>query len=90
MLKRISFKVEGRVQGVFFRDTTVRNAQTNGLTGWVRNESDGSVAGEAQGPPPKLDAFVEYLHQGPRAARVEKVDTKELSVRDDEQGFKQK
>ncbi|QSS57067.1 hypothetical protein I7I53_05460 [Histoplasma capsulatum var. duboisii H88] len=46
MSKRISFRVHGKVQGVFFRDFTRRNANNYNLTGWVRNTPDGKVGGK--------------------------------------------
>ena len=69
----IRFSVTGRVQGVNFRMFTRRRATNLGLVGWVRNVSDGSVEGCAQGSRDALDALVEDLHRGPVAARVVEV-----------------
>ena len=48
--RRVRLRIHGRVQGVFYRDSTRREAQRLGLRGWVRNRSDGSVETVAQGP----------------------------------------
>ena len=69
--------VTGRVQGVSFRYYAEREAQRLGVGGWVRNEPDGSVAAYVEGDPDAVDAFVAWLHQGPPAARVERVDVEE-------------
>ncbi len=66
--------VSGRVQGVSFRYYTTLKAQTLGLTGWVRNLSDGRVETLAVGEQSALDDFLTWLHQGSSTARVLKVD----------------
>jgi acylphosphatase len=72
--KRLSARITGRVQGVGFRNFTQRRARRLGLTGWVRNEPDGSVRLEAEGPREALDDLVEAVHQGPRMAVVDDVE----------------
>lgn len=72
--KRLSARITGHVQGVGFRNFTQRRARRLDVTGWVRNEPDGSVRLEAEGPRDALDSLVEAVHQGPRMARVEDVD----------------
>lgn len=67
------FVVTGRVQGVGFRAATQRKGRELALTGWVRNRNDGCVEGAAYGAVDALDAFIDWLHQGPPAARVESV-----------------
>lgn len=67
--------VRGRVQGVGFRFFAHREAMALGLTGWVANESDGSVRCVALGDRPRLDAFLERLRTGPPSAIVDRVDT---------------
>lgn len=68
--------VYGRVQGVYFRDFTMRHATALGLTGYVRNLPEGNaVEVEAEGEKAKLTRLVEHLKSGPRGARVERVDT---------------
>lgn len=72
--KSIGFRVRGRVQGVWFRASTRREAEALGLRGWVRNEPDGSVSGVAQGEDAAVDALVAWLHRGPSGARVDAVE----------------
>jgi acylphosphatase len=62
--------IEGRVQGVFFRDTTRREAVGLGLMGWVKNRFDGSVEVVAEGPSDAVQKLVQWCHHGPPAARV--------------------
>lgn len=66
--------VRGRVQGVFFRDSCRRQAELVGVTGWVRNEPDGSVAAVFEGPGAAVADLVRWCHEGPPHARVERVD----------------
>jgi acylphosphatase len=66
--------VHGSVQGVFFRDTTRRKAESRGVRGWVRNCSDGSVEAQFEGDPEAVDAMVAFAGEGPRGAQVERVD----------------
>lgn len=68
------FRVHGRVQGVFFRQSAADAARRLGLDGWVMNCADGSVEGCAAGPAPALAQLRQWLQQGPPAARVERVD----------------
>ncbi len=65
--------VTGLVQGVRFRDYVQVSAGALGLTGFVRNNSDGSVTVVAHGLPDDLKSFVEYLHEGSLQAKVEGV-----------------
>ncbi len=65
--------ISGRVQGVFFRDTCRRLAHQYGVSGWVRNLSDGSVEAVFEGPAADVDRLVEWSRQGPRFAVVEDV-----------------
>ena len=69
--------VHGRVQGVFFRDTVRRMADSRGIAGWVRNNRDGSVEAAFEGPPDAVEALVEFCRQGPRGAVVERVEVSE-------------
>ncbi|WP_232210216.1 acylphosphatase [Propionibacterium sp. oral taxon 192] len=62
--------VGGRVQGVGFRWSTLHRAEALGLTGWVRNLPDGHVEVLAHGEAAVIDAFVEWLREGPRWAQV--------------------
>jgi acylphosphatase len=69
--------VHGDVQGVFFRDSTRREAQAHGVGGWVRNRSDGSVEAVLEGPPHAVQEMLRFLADGPPRARVERVDVSE-------------
>jgi acylphosphatase len=71
--ERLSAQVTGRVQGVGFRQFTRRKASDLDLTGWVKNESDGSVRLEAEGPRDALDDLLDAIRSGPRTASVENV-----------------
>lgn len=69
----VSVRVTGRVQGVGFREWTRHQATGLGLTGWVRNEPDGSVTAVLIGGKAAVDAMLERLYQGPSYARVASV-----------------
>ena len=69
--ERLEAVVRGRVQGVAFRWYTQREARRLGLTGWVRNQPDGSVRLVAEGPRDLLDLLWEWLARGPDRARVD-------------------
>jgi acylphosphatase len=66
--------VHGSVQGVFFRDTTRRMADQRSVAGWVRNNPDGSVEAVFEGEESAVDRLVAFAHEGPRGARVERVE----------------
>ena len=66
--------VTGRVQGVFFRQSTVDEARRLGVSGWVRNRRDGTVELLAEGDIPMLERLLAWLHHGPDGARVLRVD----------------
>ena len=69
--------VHGRVQGVFFRDTTRRKAESAGIAGWVANRDDGAVEAVFEGDPEAVEAIVRFAQQGPDRAEVERVETSE-------------
>jgi acylphosphatase len=66
--------VHGDVQGVAFRDSARRQAQTRGVDGWVANRSDGSVEAVFEGDPEAVQSMVDFCKGGPRAADVKDVD----------------
>lgn len=67
--------ITGIVQGVYFRAFVEHHAQALGLTGYVRNVThSGAVEVEAEGEKARLERLLEHLHQGPRAAKVDRVD----------------
>lgn len=65
--------IHGRVQGVFYRDWTVRTARGLGLAGWVRNRRDGTVEAIVEGPEDAVARFVALAHDGPPAAGVARI-----------------
>jgi acylphosphatase len=69
--------VHGRVQGVFFRDTTRRQAVARGLGGWVRNLPDGTVEAVFEGDAGAVEALLAFCREGPRGARVDRVEVSE-------------
>lgn len=76
----VDIRVTGRVQGVSFRAYAERQAQRLGVTGWVRNEPDGSVAAHAEGEPAAVEAFVDWCREGPSYARVDGVEVTPAAV----------
>jgi len=66
--------IQGRVQGVFFRLETQKAARQFGATGWVRNLPDGNVEAVMEGPREAVEALLNWCGEGPRMARVDKVD----------------
>jgi len=72
--------VSGRVQGVFFRQTTRSIAHDLGLQGWVRNRAEGDVEILAIGTEPNLRAFLRYCKEGPPMAAVDDVTVEWIDV----------
>jgi DNA ligase D-like protein (predicted 3'-phosphoesterase) len=75
----------GDVQGVGFRDATVRLARRLGVMGWVRNGEDGGVLVHAEGSEPAVEELVSFLRDGPPAARVSEVTTESVKAEGHEQ-----
>lgn len=69
--ERVHLWVSGRVQGVYFRQSTETRARELGLMGWVRNLPDGRVEAIAEGPKDALEAWIAFCRVGPPAARVD-------------------
>ena len=74
----VRVRITGRVQGVWYRGWTVREAQARGLSGWVRNRADGSVEAVFAGAADAVEAMVAACHEGPSAADVAAVERKPL------------
>lgn len=77
----------GLVQGVNFRYSTLQRAQRLRLTGWVRNQPDGSVEVMAEGPRAAVEALLSFLQQGPPHAQVERVEAEWLPASGAFRGF---
>lgn len=71
---RLHAIIHGYVQGVSFRAYTQREAAQRGITGWVKNNWNGTVETVAEGPRDQIEAFERWLHHGPRMATVDKVE----------------
>ena len=69
--------VSGRVQGVFFRDTLRRRAESAGVAGWVRNTPDGAVEAVFEGESEAVDELVEFCRRGPSRAEVVSIEVEE-------------
>jgi acylphosphatase len=85
--ERVRVVVSGEVQGVFFRTSTEDLAERLGLTGWVRNRSDGRVEAEFQGPSSAIEEAVEFCRSGPRHADVLDIEVEKLEPVEGERGF---
>lgn len=83
--KAVRVTVRGQVQGVGFRDATVRRARDLGALGWVRNADDGTVSVHAEGPGGAVDGLVDFLEAGPPAARVAEAEVEKAKVEGHEQ-----
>ena len=81
-------RIEGRVQGVWYRGWTVDQARTRGLSGWVRNRTDGSVEAIFSGPDTIVNEMVGLCWQGPFSVKVSAV-TEEIVTTPVWDGFKQ-
>ncbi|MGZ4269093.1 MAG: acylphosphatase [Solirubrobacteraceae bacterium] len=71
--------VHGRVQGVFFRESTRWRAEQAGVAGWVANRADGTVEAWFEGAPQDVEVLVDYAHRGPAGASVERVEVNEAA-----------
>ena len=72
--KRVHLIIRGRVQGVFFRAATQREARRLGVTGWVKNRTDGNIELVAEGEEDAIKELAMWASHGPSAARVDHVD----------------
>ena len=73
-------RVTGRVQGVFFRAWTRDEAQTLGVTGWVRNCTDGSVEAQLEGREEAVEELIDLMREGPPGANAENVEVEEADA----------
>ena len=84
---RVSLRISGRVQGVFYRASARDEAARLGLKGWVRNLPNGDVEAEVEGPDTTVERFLDWCRQGPPAARVEDVEVARKEYRGDLRSF---
>jgi len=70
-------RVSGRVQGVAFRASARSEARQRSVAGWVRNRADGDVEAVFEGAAPAVEALVAWCREGPRWARVERVEVQD-------------
>ena len=73
-MARLHVWISGRVQGVFFRESTRHKADDLGINGWVRNLPDGRVEAVFEGPDDACELALAYVHKGPSSAQVDKVE----------------
>jgi acylphosphatase len=83
MIRRVRFRVSGRVQGVAYRASAVDAAVSQGCVGWVRNLTTGDVDGIVQGEASAVDGFLAWAAKGPSGARVDRLLTDDEEVADD-------
>lgn len=73
-MTRVSVRVRGRVQGVFFRVEARTRAESLGVAGWIRNAEDGDVEAVFEGPDEQVESMLEWCRHGPAGARVDAVE----------------
>ena len=77
MNRRVRIVVHGHVQGVCFRSAVRDKAELEGVSGWVRNLSDGSVEAVFEGDSPAIDRLIDFCRNGPSYSRVDFIDLNE-------------
>ena len=80
MIKHYDITVKGKVQGVWFRKSTLEKAHQLGINGIVKNQNDGSVYIEAEGEDTQLQLFLKWCAKGPEYAVVDEVSTTETEI----------
>jgi acylphosphatase len=82
-MKRISLRISGKVQGVFYRQSSMEKAEELGITGFAMNKDDGTVYIEAQGNDEDLQKFISWCESGPSRARVDTVFVNDMDLKDE-------
>ena len=77
---RVHLTIVGKVQGVFFRQHTKEKAKEFRLTGWVANESDGTVSVIIEGEENRVNSLIEWCRSGPSRSIVDKVIVKKNHI----------
>ncbi len=85
---RVYVLISGKVQGVFFRESTRKKALSLDLTGWVRNLSDSRVEAVFEGEKEKIERMIFWIKKGPRFSRVENIEVKEEKYLDEFESFR--
>ncbi len=85
---RVHVYVSGKVQGVFFRQTTMEQAQSHRVYGWVKNLPDGRVEAVFEGEEAEVKALVDFCSRGPRGASVTNVVTSWEPFKEEFDNFK--
>lgn len=85
-MRAINIRITGTVQGVFFRESAKNMAEELGLSGFARNEPDGTVYMEVEGEEDRLEKFVSWCKDGPEHAKVDEVKVTRQPL-NDFQGF---
>lgn len=80
-MKHLNIRIIGQVQGVTFRYSAMEEANKLNIKGFVKNLSDGSVYIEAEGKEKTLEKFLQWCHDGPNFAKVEKVEVDEADLK---------
>ncbi len=78
MTRAVDVNISGRVQGVFFRRYAAQEADRLELSGWVRNEPDGSVAAHFEGPSHAVDEMVAWCRRGSPGSQVDELEVREV------------
>lgn len=86
-MKTLHVNVSGRVQGVFYRDYTQRQAESLSINGWIRNMPDGSVEAIISGKDSDVDKMVEWFHEGSPLSNVTAVHVEEVFPTEKLTGF---
>jgi acylphosphatase len=87
MKSRVHVVISGRVQGVWFRASTRDKAQQLGLTGWVKNTSEGNVEAVFEGEEKLINEMLDWCHHGPPLAQVKNVEIKKRRPSNDFDDF---
>ena len=72
-METVHLLISGKVQGVFFRDSSKKIAQRLNITGWIKNRQDDKVEAMISGEEKNLNAFIDWCKSGPERAKVEEV-----------------
>ncbi|MFB6181356.1 MAG: acylphosphatase [Candidatus Magasanikbacteria bacterium] len=88
MKKHYNITVKGKVQGVFYRKNTQKQARNLGLSGYVKNMANGTVKIEAEGEESRLKKLVEWCKDGPKRAKVDEVEVNEKETLKDYDKFR--